>query len=100
MSKHRHYSIDDPPYFCEQCGKDWASVVDGRQGRALRRQGLGPRASSRRALGLAWVAKFAVTVYHGCDRHQGEWVDCDYGPCGEMKRLGLTDTLVAARPVR
>ena len=34
---HRHYSIDIPPRFCEECGKDWALVMDGREGRANRR---------------------------------------------------------------
>lgn len=33
----RHIAIDSPPLFCEQCGKPWAQVVDGRKGRRLRR---------------------------------------------------------------
>lgn len=32
----RHIAIDEPPLFCEQCGKSWKSVVDGRKGRTRR----------------------------------------------------------------
>ena len=34
----RHFSIDTPPLFCEQCGKRWTAVMDGREGRKRRRE--------------------------------------------------------------
>jgi hypothetical protein len=33
-----HFSIDNPPLFCEQCGKRWSQVMDGREGRKRRRK--------------------------------------------------------------
>jgi very-short-patch-repair endonuclease len=36
---HRHFSIDVPPRFCEECGKDWKAVMDGRAGRKVRKVG-------------------------------------------------------------
>ena len=33
-----HFSIDNPPHFCEQCGKPWSQVLDGRIGRKRRRE--------------------------------------------------------------
>lgn len=44
---HRHYSLDIPPRFCEECGKDWVLVLDGRAGRSRRRQH-GPLSESDR----------------------------------------------------
>ena len=38
MTTHRHFSLDTPPLFCEECGKDWTLVMDGRKGRRERRQ--------------------------------------------------------------
>jgi hypothetical protein len=37
-TRHRHFSLDIPPRFCEECGKDWTLVMDGRAGRSSRRQ--------------------------------------------------------------
>ena len=34
----RHFAIDVPPLFCEQCGKPWKAVMDGREGRRRRRE--------------------------------------------------------------
>ena len=34
----RHFAIDTPPLFCEQCGKPWKAVMDGREGRKRRRE--------------------------------------------------------------
>ena len=47
--RHRHYSIDMPPSFCEECGKDWAAVVDGRKGRARRRARQAARSAATQA---------------------------------------------------
>ena len=33
----RHFALDAPPSFCEQCGKPWKVVMDGREGRKRRR---------------------------------------------------------------
>jgi rRNA maturation endonuclease Nob1 len=34
----RHFALDTPPSFCEQCGKPWKAVIDGREGRKRRRE--------------------------------------------------------------
>ncbi len=38
----RHFALDNPPMFCEQCGKSWKAVIDGRAGRR-RRRGFTPK---------------------------------------------------------
>lgn len=45
--RHRHFSIDIPPLFCEQCGKRWSLVVDGRKGRKQRRARVTPEKPRR-----------------------------------------------------
>jgi hypothetical protein len=77
--QHRHFSIDEPPLFCEACGKAWNLVEDGRSGRRRRRAGYGPRQRREVRFNRMYAEVAGLPVAHGalrtCAQRLAEYLD-------------------------